>query len=32
MTTYSRLQTKVLAKFIDTTCILPYTHSPYWLL
>jgi len=25
-------ETKVLAKFFDTTCILLYTHSPYSLL
>jgi len=32
MTSYSRLQTTVLAKFVDTTCTLFYTHSPYSLL
>jgi len=32
MTSYSSLQTNVLAKFVDTTCILFYTHSPYSLL
>jgi len=31
VTSYSRLQTSVLAKFVDTTCILFYTHSPYSL-
>jgi len=29
MTSFSRLQTNVLAKFVDTTCILFYTRSPY---
>ena len=32
MTSYSILQIKVLAKFVGTTCILFYTHSPYSLL
>jgi len=32
MTSYSCLQTNVLTKFVDTTCILFYTHSPYSLL
>jgi len=32
MTPYSRLQTSILAKFVDTTCMLCYTHSPYSLL
>jgi len=27
MTSYSLLKTNVLAKFVDTTCILFYTHS-----
>jgi len=29
---YSHLQTNVLAKFVDTACILFYTHSSYSLL
>jgi len=29
MTSYSRLQINVLVKFVDTTYILFYTHSPY---
>jgi len=32
MTSYSRLQTTVLTKFVDTTRILFYMHSPYSLL
>ena len=32
MTSYSRLQTNVLAKFVDATCILFYTYSPCSLL
>jgi len=32
MTSYSRLQTNVLAKIVDTTSILLYTQSPYSLL
>jgi len=33
MTPYSRLQTNVLARFVDTTCILfYYMHSPYSFL
>jgi len=32
MTSYSHLQTKVLAKFVDTACILFYTPPPYSLL
>jgi len=32
ITSYSRLQTNVLAKFLDTTCILFYAHSAYSLL
>jgi len=31
MTSYLRLQTNVLAKFVDITCILFYTHFPYLL-
>jgi len=31
MTSYLRLQTNILAKFVNTTCILFYTHSPYSL-
>ena len=31
MTSYSRLQTTVLPKCVDATCILYYTHSPYSL-
>jgi len=31
-TSYSRLQTNGLTKFVDTACILFYTHSPYSLL
>jgi len=29
---YSRLQTNVLAKFVDTVCILFYTHAPHLIL
>jgi len=32
MTSYSRFQTNALAKLVDTTCILFYTHSPHSLL
>jgi len=32
MTSYLRLQTNDLAKFVDAICILFYTHSPYLLL
>jgi len=32
MTSYSRLQTNAMTKFVDTTCIFSYTHSPYSLL
>jgi len=32
MTSCSRLRTNVMTKFVDTTCVLFYTHSPYSLL
>jgi len=32
MTSYLRLQTNVMAKFVDAICISFYTHSPYSLL
>jgi len=32
MTSYSRVQPNVMAKFVGTSCILFYTHSPYSLL
>jgi len=32
MTSYLCLQTNILAKCVDTTCILFYMHSPYYLL